>query len=102
VGNYAVQGGGEKMIFGEYESKLMIFLESAVIVLSMLLFVGYNYDFAHFVCNKQNIPFDFTLTMTSAGFGYNIIIILTVIELIAIVSIIEKLIPNFCRFLVWR
>lgn len=47
-------------------------------------------------------PIDLALTVTSAGFGYNIIILLLVAEIILSVLFIEKLIPMFVDKLIWR
>ena len=100
VGNY--QGRSGRLFTGRFEdSKFLIVMESLFIACCSILFVHQNKIIADSICEATQIPFDFTLTVASAGFGYNIIILLLVAEIILAVLFIEKLIPNIVDKLVW-
>lgn len=100
VENY--QGRSGKLFTGSFgDNKFLIVMESLFIACCGILFVHQNKIIADFICEATQIPFDFTLTVTSAGFGYNIIILLLVAEIILAVLFVEKLIPIFVDKLVW-
>ena len=90
------------MFTGRFEdSKFLIVMESLFIACVSVLFVHQNKIIADFICEATQIPFDLSLSVTSAGFGYNIIILLLVAEIILAVLFIEKFIPMFVEKLVW-
>lgn len=91
------------MFTGRFEdSKFLIIMESLFIACVSILFVHHNKIIADSICEATQIPIDLALTVTSAGFGYNIIILLLVAEIILSVLFIEKLIPMFVDKLIWR
>ena len=82
------------MFTGRFEdSKFMIVMESLFLACCSVLFVNHNKVIADAICEATKIPFDLSLSVTSAGFGYNIIILLLVAEFILAVLFIEKFIP---------
>ena len=90
------------MFTGRFEdSKFLIVMESLFIAFCIVLFVHQNKIIADSICEATQIPFDLSLSVTSAGFGYNIIILLLVAEIILAVLFIEKFIPMFVDKLVW-
>lgn len=90
------------MFTGRFEdSKFLIVMESLFIACVSVLFVHQNKIIADSICEATQIPFDLSLSVTSAGFGYNIIILLLVAEIILAVLFIEKFIPMFVEKLVW-
>ena len=90
------------MFSGRFEdSKFLIVMESLFIACVSVLFVHQNKIIADSICEATQIPFDLSLSVTSAGFGYNIIILLLVAEIILAVLFIEKFIPMFVEKLVW-
>lgn len=91
------------MFTGRFEdSKFLIVMESLFIACVSVLFVHQNKIIADSICEATKIPFDLALSVTSAGFGYNIIILLSVLEIILAVLFIEKFIPMFVDKLIWR
>ena len=84
-----------------FEDKILVVLESIFITCLTIILNPYNNIIADFICEATQIPFDLALTVTSAGFGYNIIILLLVAEIILAVLFIEKFIPMFVDKLVW-
>lgn len=91
------------MFTGRFEdSKFLIVMESLFIACVSVLFVHQNKIIAGSICEATKIPFDLALSVTSAGFGYNIIILLSVLEIILAVLFIEKFIPMFVDKLIWR
>ena len=91
------------MFTGRFEdSKFLIVMESVFIACVSILCVHHNKIIADSICEATQILFDLALTVTSAGFGYNIIILLLVAEIILSVLFIEKLIPMFVDKLIWR
>ena len=90
------------MFTGRFEdSKFLIVMEALFISCVSILFVHHNKIIADSICEATQIPFNLALTVTSAGFGYNIIILLLVAEIILAVLFIEKFIPMFVEKLVW-
>ena len=90
------------MFTGRFEdSKFLIVMESLFIACVSILFVHQNKIIADSICEATQIPFELSLSVTSAGFGYNIIILLLVAEIILAVLFIEKFIPMFVEKLVW-
>lgn len=84
-----------------FEDRILIILESIFIACSIVLLFPYNNMIASFICRTTQIPYDLALSVTSAGFGNNIIILLFVIEIILLVYFIEKFIPTCIERLVW-
>lgn len=62
-----------------------------VFIIAPFILGYYNYELAKIICSYTEIPFDFTLTMISAGFGLDITIVLTVIEVGLLIWIANKL-----------
>jgi len=90
------------MFTGRFEdSKFLIVMESLFIACVSILFVHQNKIIADSICEATQIPFELSLSVTSAGFGYNIIILLFVAEFILAVLFIEKFIPMFVDKLIW-
>lgn len=90
------------MFTGRFEdSKFLIIMVSLFITCVSVLFVHQNKIIADSICEATKIPFDLALTVTSAGFGYNIIILLLVAEIILAVLFIEKFIPRLIDKIVW-
>lgn len=90
------------MFTGRFEdSKFLIIMESLFITCVSVLFVHQNKIIADSICEATKIPFDLSLSVTSAGFGYNIIILFFVAEIILAVLFIEKFIPMIVDKLVW-
>lgn len=91
------------MFTGRFEdSKLLAILESLFIMSTVMLLFQYDQAIAVSICSTMEIPYDLTLTVTSAGFGNNIIILLLVAEIILAVLFIEKFIPKIAEWLIWR
>lgn len=91
------------MFTGRFEdSKLLVILESLFIMSTVMLLFQYGQAIAVSTCSVMQIPYDLALTVTSAGFGNNIIIFLLVFEIILAVLFIEKFIPKFAEWLIWR
>lgn len=80
---------------------LEIVMESLFIAYVIILFWYTNKIIADSICKATQIPFDLTLTISSAGFGNNIIILLLVAEIIIAVLFIEKLIPRLIDKIAW-
>lgn len=92
----------DRLFTGRFEdSKFLIIMESLFIACVSVLFVHQNKIIADSICEATQIPFDLALTVTSAGFGYNIIILLLVAEIIFAVLFIEKFIPRLIDKIVW-
>ena len=90
------------MFTGRFEdSKFLIVMESLFIAFCIVLFVHQNKIIADSICEATQIPFDLELTVMSAGFGNNIIILLLVAEIIFAVLFIEKFIPRLIDKIVW-
>lgn len=90
------------MFTGRFEnSKFLIVMESLFIACVSVLFVHQNKIIADSICEATQIPFDLSLSVTSAGFGYNIIILLLVSEIMLAILFIEKFIPMIVDKLVW-
>ena len=90
------------MFTGRFEdSKFLIVMESLFIAFCIVLFVHQNKIIADSICEATQSPFELELTVMSAGFGNNIIILLLVAEIILTVLIIEKLIPRLIDKIVW-
>lgn len=85
-----------------FEDKILVVLESMFITCLTIILNPYNNIIADFICEATQIPFDFALNVTSAGFGYNIIILLLVAEIILAVLFVEKLIPMLIHKLIWN
>lgn len=91
------------MFTGRFEdSKLLVILESLFIMSTVMLLFQYDQAIAVSTCSFMQIPYDLALTVTSAGFGNNIIILLLIAEIIFAVLFIEKFIPKFAEWLIWR
>ena len=90
------------MFTGRFEdSKFLIVMESLFIAFCSVLFISQNKIIADSICEATQIPFDLELTVMSAGFGNNIIILLLVAEIILAVLFIEKFIPRLIDKIVW-
>ena len=90
------------MFTGRFEdSKFLIVIESLFIACVSILFVHQNKIIADSICEATQIPFDLSLSVTSSGFGYNIIILLLVSEIMLAILFIEKFIPMIVDKLVW-
>lgn len=82
------------MFTGRFEdNRFLIAMEALFISCVSVLFLHNNKIIADSICDATQIPFDLTLTVTSAGFGYNIIILLLVSEIMLAILFIEKFIP---------
>lgn len=91
------------MFTGGFEdSNLLAILESLFIMPTVMLLLKYDQAIAVSICSTMEIPYDLALTVTSAGFGNNIIILLLVAEIILAVLFIEKFIPKIAEWLIWR
>lgn len=91
------------MFTGRFEdSNLLAILESLFIMSTVMLLLKYDQAIAVSICSTMEIPYDLALTVTSAGFGNNIIILLLVAEIILAVLFIEKFIPKIAEWLIWR
>lgn len=91
------------MFTGRFEdNKLLVILESLFIMSTAMLLFQYDQAIAVSICSAMQIPYDLALTVTSAGFGNNIIILLLVVEIILAVLFIEKFIPTCIHKLVWE
>lgn len=91
------------MFTGGFEdSNLLAILESLFIMSTVMLLLKYDQAIAVSICSTMEIPYDLALTVTSAGFGNNIIILLLVAEIILAVLFIEKFIPKIAKWLIWR
>lgn len=84
-----------------FEDKILVILELIFITCSAVLLFQYNQVIADGICRVMQIPYDLALTVTSAGFGNNIIILLFVAEVVLLVLFIEKFIPTCIHKLVW-
>ena len=89
------------MITNCFEDKILIILESIFIACAIVLFFPYNNMIASFICRATQIPYDLALTVTSIGFGNNIIVLLFTFEIVLVVLFIEKFIPTCIERLVW-
>lgn len=90
------------MFTGRFEDNIfLIVMESLFISCVSVLFLHNNKIIADSICEATQIPFDLALTITSAGFGYNIIILLLVSEIMLAILFIEKFIPMIVDKLVW-
>lgn len=90
------------MFTGGFEdSNLLAILESLFIMSTVMLLLKYGQAIAVSICSTMEIPYDLALTVTSAGFGNNIIILLLVAEIILAVLFIEKFIPKIAEWLIW-
>lgn len=96
-----MRGGMYFMFTGKFEDKVLVILESILIILSTFILSSFNLTIANAICKITDIPYDLALTIMSAGFGNNIIILLSILEIILIVWFVEKLIPKFIDKLVW-
>lgn len=91
------------MFTGGFEdSNLLAILESLFIMSTVMLLLKYDQAIAVSICSTMEIPYDLALTVTSTGFGNNIIILLLVAEIILAVLFIEKFIPKIAKWLIWR
>lgn len=91
------------MFTGGFEdSNLLAILESLFIMSTVMLLLKYDQAITVSICSTMEIPYDLALTVTSAGFGNNIIILLLVAEIILAVLFIEKFIPKIAKWLIWR
>lgn len=63
----------------------------ALLVVICYQLISFNHNFAYYISNITGIPSDLTLTMISAGFTNNIIILMSVIELALFVWVIDKI-----------
>lgn len=91
------------MFTGRFEdSNLLFILESLFIMSTVILLFQYDQAIAVSICSTMEIPYDLALTVTSTGFGNNIIILLLVAEIILAVLFIEKFLPKFAEWLIWR
>lgn len=91
------------MFTGRFEdSNLLFILESLFIMSTVILLFQYDQAIAVSICSTMEIPYDLALTVTSTGFGNNIIILLLVAEIILVVLFIEKFLPKFAEWLIWR
>ena len=90
------------MFTGRFEdSSFLIILESLFLACVSAVFIHNNKMIADSICEAKQIPFDLALTVTSAGFEYNIIILLVVAEIILAVLFIEKFIPRLIDKIIW-
>lgn len=83
-------------------NKIDHILEYVVFILYLSLMLYYDYQLATIICEKSKIPFDLTMTCTSAGFGNNIIILFIFIEIVGFVYFFEIILPNIIHILVWK
>lgn len=90
------------MILNNSNDKIFIFLEILEISLFMSMCLDLNVYLANKLCSLLNMPFNFSISLLGFGIGYEVIVILMIIEFIFIVSIIEFFIPKFCHWLVWH
>lgn len=90
------------MIFNNSSDKVFIFLEILATSLFMSICLDLNTYLANELCGLLNVPFNFSISLLGFGIGYETMIILTIIEFIFIISVIELFIPKFCYWLVWH
>lgn len=88
------------MLIGFFENRILIICESLLIICSIILFSPYNIAITHTICKATQIPYDLALTVTSIGFGNNIMILLFTFEVVLVVLFIEKLVPTCIEKLV--
>lgn len=69
-----------------------IIITFGIFILSNL--IKYNHDLGIFIADNMQIPYDFALTINSLGFVNNIMLVFTMLELIFIGIIINKLDKN--------
>lgn len=89
------------MLIGSFENRTLIICESLLIICSIILFSPYNIAITDTICKATQIPYDLALTVTSVGFGNNIMILLFTFEVVLVVLFIEKLVPACIEKLVW-
>lgn len=89
------------MFIGYFKNRTLIICESILIVCSIILFSPYNRAIMETICKATQIPYDLALTVTSVGFGNNIMILLFTFEVVLVVLFIEKLVPTCIEQLVW-
>ena len=82
------------MFIGCFENRTLIICESILIICSSILFSPYNRTITDTICKATQVPYDLALTATSAGFGNNIMILLSTFEIVLVVLFIEKLVPT--------
>lgn len=87
------------MYFLSFRVYSRIILKSIIIslILTSIIFglvnmVQINANFANYICKISEIPYDLELTIMSAGFGNNIIILLLSVEIGIICYILYKIV----------
>lgn len=90
------------MILGNEKNKFLIIVETIVITSFLLVNISTNYNIADNISNILNIPFNISFSYLSFGFGYNIMFLLLILEMIFIIFVCEYLIPKICYKIVWR
>ena len=90
------------MILGNEKNKFLIIVETIVITSFLLVNISTNYNIADNISNILNIPFNISFSYLSFGFGYNIMFLLLILEMIFIILVCEYLIPKICYKIVWR
>ena len=66
------------IVFKSFLSKIFI----VFLILALLFLVKVNFDFSNYVCDITKIPRGLTLTVMSLGFRNNMVVVLTVLELL--------------------
>ncbi|MBO5096075.1 MAG: hypothetical protein J6B98_04295 [Bacilli bacterium] len=75
------------MYYLDFEDFIVILFKSIIfsIIITALIIGGMylidvNFNFANYICNVTQIPYNLTLSVAGAGFGNDIFILMTVAE----------------------
>ena len=86
------------MLYLVFEDWLHIIAKSSFLtliftplILGTFYLVKLNYEFSLFICNLTDISYDLRLTVTSLGFGDEIVLIMTLTEIIFLTCLFYKL-----------
>lgn len=74
-------------IYDEKITNILFFLYSTLFTLLLFIFS----PIAHSFCNNANIPYDLTLTVTSMGFGNELVLFMALFSIITINYILKKI-----------
>ena len=73
--------------YDERITNILFFLYSIIFILLLFIFS----PIAHSFCNNANIPYDLTLTITSMGFGNELVLLLSLFTTVIIYFIFNKI-----------
>lgn len=74
-------------IYDEKITNILFFLYSTLFTLLLFIFS----PIAHSFCDNANIPYDLTLTVTSMGFGNELVLFMALFSIITINYILKKI-----------